>query len=189
MIAISIDTKPLEAKMKQVRKTIAPARIRKIATLAIAGQIRNHLFELDATRPNKLGGTRTHFYSQAAQSLHVDEGGEGARESIISVSSVGFAQRYFGGIILPRRVRYLTIPATAESYGRAARSFPDLRFAIKEGRPALVRGDDVMYWLARRVKQRADPTVLPTPTQMGETGTNAVDRFLDRELAREATQQ
>lgn len=107
--------------------------------------------------------------------------------------------RYFGGTRTPKKAKYLTIPARAEAYGKSARDFNNLRFAVLPvGGPALVEaeatkikrrkskgttvvkqgeetGGAVFYWLKRKVTVSADRTVLPTEAEIKA----GVDRALN----------
>jgi len=119
--------------------------------------------------------------------------------------------RYFGGTVRPVRAKLLTIPAVPEAYGKSARDFPNLGFAILDGKPALVDkeptfvkagkrirgfgvtpvgqlGGRVFFWLAHETKHEPDPTVLPTDDDMIGAASLACERWLDRILERgEAT--
>jgi len=144
---------------------------------------REHLFRLDRARHK--GGR--HYYAQAARSTHQRSVTGGV---MISINQVGIRQRYYGGTIRPRG-KYLTIPASTRTQGTRAREYNDLEFRYvldpKLGavRPALVRKvstapalaervkgsrrvtpaetftGEIMFWLVRKVTQRADPSVLP----------------------------
>jgi hypothetical protein len=146
-----------------------------------------HFFALDSSRANGLGGQRTHFYADAAKATS-SEGTES--EAIITVAQQGIRQRRFGGTIKARPGSWLTIPARAEAYGRRAREFHDLHFVkLKNGNAMLIAGGAtgltgkfnkkgeaierggseegvVMYWLVPSITQDADPSVLPTETEV-----------------------
>jgi len=141
----------------------------------------DHLRTLERDRPNALGGSRTHFYANAARATNWRpvEGGV-----MISINHLGMAQRYYGGVIKPVRKKYLTEPAIAEAHGKTAAEFPDLVLVFgRGGEPyALARRDnraldrgaasgnggaigqrkpEIVFWLKKSVSQKPDPSVLP----------------------------
>src|SRR5690606_12362507 len=113
-----------------------PARLQSTIGLAAVDVTQRHLVQLGATRPNKLGAPSTGFYKAASESVHWRAEGETVT---VSISHVGIAQRYYGGTITAKNAQYLTLPAIAEAHGKRAREFPDLDFAVLDGRAALVR--------------------------------------------------
>jgi hypothetical protein len=166
--------------------------VRKVMGRAIVGTLRKHFTRLDAERPNKLGGARTHFYGQVRRSVQQPElaGGDGVK---VSINHVGIAQRYFGGEIVPKAAKWLTLPVHPEAYGHRAREFSDLDFVPLEGRRAmLVRSNpesptnigEVFFLLVKRVIQRADPTVLPSDEQVTADAVNAGEDYINLLIAR-----
>lgn len=156
-----------------------------------------------------LGAQRTGFYEKAADAVEkpqlVSEG------VLIRVASEGLAQRYFGGTIeAGKTAKLLTIPARAESYGRRADEFDNLKlimFGADKG--ALVmpaeaalskrdrgirsrvsaihdRPEDVeergyiYFWLVRSVTQEGDETVLPTDEEIADPALQSVQRYIER---------
>lgn len=186
--------------LRRLRGVISDGSLTAAMGRGAANRIRSHLVDLNASRPNRLGGRRTNFWNQAAQSTHQDSV---PGEITVSISKQGFRQRYEGGRIRAVNAKLLTIPATAEAHGRRASEFPDLHFAILGGRLALIRnrqtrlrrvggrrpgfraassttGLEVLFWLKKEVNQRPDPSVLPTDDQIvaaaiaaGESAVNA----------------
>ena len=182
--------------------------VRRVMGRAVGRLISDHLYRLNSERPNALGGRRTNFWSAAAKSVSFQETPDGA---VVSISQIGIRQRFQGGFIRPVNRKYLTIPAAPEAHGRRASEFSNLRFGFgvnKYGnlQPALVEasasrvkfirglggalktknlggtGGKVMFWLARRAFQRADPTVLPTLSEMEQTAAAAAAGHLERAL-------
>jgi hypothetical protein len=124
----------------------------------------------------------------------------------ISVNHVAARQRFEGGDIAPTRGKYLTIPATGEAYGKRAREFNNLRFAIVQGRPALVEAEATkvrfgnrkkdgsrtvfkgettsgltpFFWLVRHVHQEPDRSILPSDEQIGATAIDATKKAVLR---------
>lgn len=96
----------------------------------------DHLGGLDQSRPNKLGGKRTHFYADAARNTSYEITNEGA---LVHIHQQGIALHYYGGVIKPTGGRkFLTIPVDPSAYGRRASEFDDLEIAwgrTKSGKP------------------------------------------------------
>lgn len=152
-------------------------------------RIKEHFFALNSSRPNALGGRRTNFWTACARSTNYQAQ---PGEFTVSINQVGFRQRLEGGTIRPTGGRkFLTIPAIPEAHGKRASEFSNLRFGYTENRfgnlaPALVEasastvkfgrqrkdgtrgvktgvtGGKAVFWLARKVFQKADPSVLPS---------------------------
>ena len=160
---------------------LTPTRINPVIGRSATNTIREHLFGLNQSRPNRLGGRRTQFYAQAARGTQYQVQENGV---VVSINQVGIRQRYFGGTIRPRNgKKWIAVPARSEAHGKTPREFSNLRFV--QYRPDLaallqvagrsrqsiddsgnVTGGDeelglVMYWLKPFVTQKPDPTVLP----------------------------
>ncbi|HBY60596.1 MAG TPA: hypothetical protein DEH78_12295 [Solibacterales bacterium] len=177
----------LQRRLDEVPKTLVP-QARAVMGRSGANTVRRHLSARNLL-PNKRSWPKTNFFAQAARS--VSSKVDGSDINIDVTGPVGFRQRYRGGTITPKNVKFLTLPAAPEAYGKRAREFSNLRFAIIEQdgkkRPALVQaeatqfklgrkrkdgsrkltvlgetGGGVMYWLVRRANQAPDPSVLPT---------------------------
>jgi hypothetical protein len=160
------------ARIEATGLKIRPETANKVIARSGQNFVRKHFTYLNSTRANRLGGKRTNFYTQAARGTTAVSDAQGAT---ISVNQVGIRQRIFGGTILPKNGKWLTIPARAEAHGRRAREFQDLKFAYAEdergkARPALVRDskdknfwgeEDVFFWLVPKVVQKPDPSVMP----------------------------
>ena len=143
---------------------------------AAVTMLKDHLRNLDSTRANKLGGSRTHFYASAAKGTNYTLLPDGVK---VGINQVGIRQRYYGGTITAgkgishttgRPTQFLTIPAIAAAYGQRASAFSgDLRLSLNryKTKGALVnKAGTVYYWLVKSVTQQADPTVLPTDDEI-----------------------
>jgi hypothetical protein len=137
----------------------------------------------------KLGATPTGHLERAAESVHSFSDAEGAT---IGITSPGIGRAFEDKVITPGPgKKYLTIPATAEAYGKRAGQFNDLRLAFfKGGLLALVKADQsslsdrkasgysvekkaapkarppVYYWLKKSVTQKQDRTLLPSDAML-----------------------
>jgi len=161
--------------------------LKHVAGRAGANTVKTHLRGLEATRPNRLGGTRSHWYAGAARATSHRTAPDGA---IVSVSQVGFRMRLLGGTITPKRRKALTIPARPEAYGRTAREIPNLFVLRWRGgkKAALARREGktlrIWFWLVKRATIRPDPSLLPTSAAIGSAVRRAIDSFLARQIQR-----
>lgn len=186
---------------------LAPEQIVKAAAPAVVNKVRRHFFDLNRERPNKLGGKRTNFWNQAARSTNSRVSGSDLVVSVNHVGVrqrlEGGQIRPTGGR------RYLTVPAIAEAHGTRAGEWSNLKFGFafdRQGniRPALIEaqstalkfggkrkdgsrkvtatareGGGAVFWLLRRVTQRPDPTVIPSPQELREAAVDGVRRYFD----------
>lgn len=182
--------------LRRLQGAVVSGALANAMGVGARNRIQGHLHRINGERPNRLGGRRTNFYSAAAKSTHMDAV---PGEITVTVSQVGFRQRFEGGRIRPVNKKFLTIPATAEAHGRRASEFADLIFVILGGRPALVRarqtristggrrvrglssttGMEVLFWLRREVNQKPDPSVLPTDAEISEAAVRSGNLYLD----------
>ena len=134
------------------------ARVGSIATekgmnSAMAEEVRDYtkkwFVRLNSERAHKGGGKRTNFYKSVKDSVNTVDTPSGF---VLNITHVGIRQRWLGGPIVagksgkanPRTGKVptlLTISACADSYGKPAWEFNNLRFAILGGKPALVEAE------------------------------------------------
>lgn len=193
-MALSIKVDVSQAALQAPAEVRARAAALKGARLntqigrSVAELFKENFFKLDRERPNALGGSRTHFYADAAKATSSEGDDTGAT---ITVSQQGIRQRLEGGTIRAIKGKYLTIPARAEAYGKSVRSFKNLRFVKLSGDRAMlvevdqqgvsfgkkkdgsvsrghVSGGLVMFWLVPSVTQKGDRSVIPRETQIRE---------------------
>lgn len=130
----------------------------------------------DSAEPNKLGGERTHFWKQIARSVKQKQ--KGSRYEV-GITDYRFRQKLYGGPIVPKRAKNLTIPMKAASYGQTVSQFQantgiSLHFRRRRGTGVGVlagvagRGGATYYYLLkRRVEQQPWPDTLPRAERMG----------------------
>jgi len=154
-LQITINTNTLEQLYGSLVSALASVHD-SIATDA-ATLVRNHLRNLDETRPNRLGGMRTNFYGRFAKDVTAESSPAGAairigdaglgEKNVLAAKLFGIPQgiRPSGTVKSGPRtgqpVKMLTIPANAEAYGQRAGKFK-LEFSMVAGRPALVKTAD-----------------------------------------------
>jgi hypothetical protein len=206
-IGIKIDVSDQAAPViRAVAKAIQPEQINPIVGRAGTKIIREHLFGLNQSRPNKLGGPRTNFYTGAGRGTNFEVTPSGV---LISVVQVGIAQRYYGGRITPKRTKYLTIPVAPEAHGKRASEFKDLEvifgtggqpvaLATKSTRGVSIKDTKngkvtkkqigrfgvVLFLLVKSVNQKPDPTVLPPENTMNDGITKDVNAYVQRAIER-----
>ena len=125
----------------------------------------DHLGSLDASRPNQLGGRRTHFYADAARNTSYEVTNDGA---LVHIHQQGIALHYYGGVIKPTGGRkFLTIPVDPAAYGRRAGEFNNLEIAWGRtggGKPrpiGLVTKNDYDHKTRGKGKKSALKEVIP----------------------------
>jgi len=188
--------------VRALREGLQAENVVPIFARSVANAVRGNFDDLDESRPNKLGGSRTHYYSGARSATKYTIKGDHAT---ISVGQVGMRLRFYGGTVEAGRnpsyitgqpTKYLTIPATAESYGHRAADFPDLIVLWGNGGPfALARvtqkkiatakssgaetnDTEILYWLKAEVDIPADRTMLPSSEQIRQAISGDFARYV-----------
>jgi hypothetical protein len=163
--------------------------VRQVIGRSATNLIQKHLRELNQSRPNRLGGKRSNFYSKAAASTHYKPTADGAQ---VAVTETGFALRYYGGTVRPVNAKALAIPARPEMYGYRPRERPEEMFVIwKPGKAvgllATRAGSAlrILYFLVHKATIRADKTLLPEHTAIQEAVSRSVESYIRRTAARE----
>lgn len=177
MITAIVDEKNFQAEFTRI---VSRAK-RPRAVMAAVGregqqQLVKRFRAKDRNEPNRLGGPRSHFWNEIADSVQspviTEAGGTLAGlQARISITDPRLAQKVFGGVIRAKNVRMLTIPQTSEAYGRTAQTFEHETglklFLIKHsGFAALAAkfssgGIVIEYILKASVNQPSDPSALP----------------------------
>jgi hypothetical protein len=131
-------------------------------------------------------GKRTNFWLQVMRSVQTPTLPVSGTPAVVSINDPRFAQKLYGGPIVAKRAKALTIPVSPEAYGRTAAVLEQEKgiklFAIwqKGGGGLLVQsilkragkssgcqtpvhgGLIVHYLLRKSVYQQPDPKALPT---------------------------
>lgn len=187
--------------IRRLAAGIQPARTAPIIGRSARTVMRDNFFARDQTG-NKLGGSRTHFFGQAARLTNFAI--EGDSVVVGTTAPIGLRQRYYGGTITPKKSKYLTIPVHPAAYGHRAGEFDlelvfgaggqPIALATKGNRGVSIRTGkngkttkravghmgEIYYRLVRSVTQAPDRSVLPTT----EALTTAVRTELTTYLAR-----
>ncbi|MCD6050536.1 MAG: hypothetical protein K0Q55_1939 [Verrucomicrobia bacterium] len=192
MIAIELNS---DSTVGELRELLGKARNPQGMLRAVAkrgeGELKAHFRGRDAKSANKRGGQRTNFWAQVEKTV-VGEVDEAGGMVSLGVSHPAFAQKLYGGVIRAKSARALTIPVTAEAYGKTTAEFEaatGLRlFLIKPNETGLLatrlkgaEGITVQYVLKASVNQEADPEALPDMERLGEVVMEEAERFLNEQ--------
>ncbi|MGI8438088.1 MAG: hypothetical protein ACR2NX_14520 [Chthoniobacterales bacterium] len=155
-------------------------------------ELRRH-FQSKESIPNKLGGRKTGFWRQVANSVTASPPESGSRVRV-SVTHQAFAQKVFGGIITAKRGEFLTIPVDKLSRGLSVAAFEHntgiTLFRPRKKGGALARvlaasegaGLHVYYALTPQVKQEPDPEALPPRAKFNAAILDEATKYLEREI-------
>ena len=150
------------------------------AANAVAILVRSHIARLGTWKhasAERIGATPTGFLSKAARGT-VHNASENHGEVVIP--SPGFSRAFHDVEIRPRNAAYLTIPASAEAYGKRAGVLAAHGWKIwrPKGRKFLMgsKGEDpkILYWLAESVMQKQDRELLPADEEMQRAAAGAI---------------
>jgi hypothetical protein len=186
---------------ERLQKGLTVARVGPIIGRSARNTVRSHLLGLDATRPNGLGGSRTHYFGAAARATSFAIVGE---KVVVSIAQVGMALHYFGGTVKPKTAKYLTIPVAPEAHGKRAREF-DLELVFGAGgqpialatkstrsvqftqnskgktvKKSIGRTGVIMFRLVRQANIGADETVIPHLELINEQARKEVNAYVGR---------
>lgn len=159
-------------------------------------QLKAHFLMKERTEPNKLGGTRQHYWLGVRGSVQNPVVEASDTQVRVSITDPTFAQKVFGGRITAKRAKNLTIPETPEAYGRTAATFEAetglklfvLKGSMMAGLAAKFPDGQLVveYVLKPWVDQKADPTALPAMDDGSEFVRGLADRgqaVVDRQNA------
>jgi hypothetical protein len=140
------------------------------------------------TSADKLGARPTGFRARAGKSI---EAGSDADAAILRIPRrTGLGRAFHQVMLRPGSGKtYLTLPATAETYGKGVRDFPKdaFRFVLYKSKTAALvwkeaggkhKKGDVAYWLKKQVFQNQDRTLLPSDAGYRELARQRVVVFV-----------
>lgn len=200
MILVSVDQGDFKTELsKKIQSTSNPRAMLMVVGRELGNQLKSHFQKKDVTDVNKLNPSRReHFWLQVGNSVQLPVE-EGNTTISVTISDPRFAQKLFGGRIIAKNARALTIPVSPDAYGRTAKTFEaetGLKlFIIKIGgtktsnfENAVLaahengqKGFTVEYLLTPAVDQQADPTALPPMDVLQESLLARADSFLKNE--------
>lgn len=153
--------------------------------------VRNHIKRLPK---NKKGWPSTGFWEDAARGTTWETIGIVAARAhgvLIRVNKIGFRQRYHGGVIRAVQRQFLTIPISAQAYGKTAADFPGA-FLLRTKKGAYLaqytggttaKGKfkkqrstlEFLFKLQASVKQAEMPWIIPDATTMTAVSLQAME--------------
>jgi hypothetical protein len=194
MITIDIRDAATPA-LRKLREDLSGLGPKQAGAAAGVELLRTNFFRLGAMG-NKQGFPSGHFYQDAAGATR----GEADPDGIyFAVDKTGVRQRWLGGTIQSKD-RLLTFPANARSYGKRADEFSGslhvgfglnpatdrMQLALldttgahpvmSDGKKKEAKGT-VMYWLARKATQIANPDVIPSPERILDAVRRGLDEY------------
>lgn len=198
MITIKINDRDASAKLERIALQAKNPRALLAEVGRRAGNELKRHFRMRDREPNKLGGARTHFWIGVSRSVSapVPVGSFGVSGVRIDITHPGFAQKVFGGRIVPKRAKALTIPVHPAAHGRRASVLENegiKLFLIKTGpsklgvlaakNPEGGKGFTVYYVLSRGVDQKADPQAMPAEGALASAVRDQAEKHMARQTA------
>lgn len=212
MIAIQINAAAFQAEFdKKISLVKNPAVMLLAAGREVGNRLKKHFQEKEMTNANRLGGRRQHFWLAVARTINGAGNTEAPKVSgntvTVSINDPRFAQKVYGGRIIPKEKQALTIPLTPEAYGKTVQDFPGA-FLLKTPKAAYIvklgenitvtgmisrakRGEfkgkraslNFLFKLVPFVDQDADPTALPPKTELEAAILMRAQKVLDNEIS------
>lgn len=152
----------------------------------------DHFLELNAARPNKLGGQRTDYWTQASRATYSSVSGG---TITVRVEKVGVRRHLLGGPpitpkktseITGRAVKFLTIPIHPSAHGRTVAQLRAQGVNLYPAGGAIRQqigdkradSDPKLYALARKTKAaQPDPSVIPTVDEIARAANEALNEL------------
>ena len=194
MITISFTDSGIIRELSEIGARVRrPAALLKVLGRKANSELKSH-FRRRNRVPNRLGGRRTNYWRRVADSVNSPVV-EGATRVRVAITEPTFAHKVRGGLITPKRARFLTVPVDKEAHGRTVAVFQRetgirlfrlrrrggglsnlLAGVVSEGRVK------VFYVLLSSVNQEPDREALPPRSYMESVIVITARSYLDREL-------
>jgi len=188
---------------------LEPVQLSRVAAHGVGLRLKDHFQDLEQSRPNKMGWRRQHFWSGARQSINEQSSGTKVTLSItkpgialhyfggvvrpviaemLTIPAVeeAYGKRarerndlQFAKRVNPKTGRLQSCLIQAEQtkviLGPRSKKTGKRRYKRDE-----TKGGTVIYWLAKKVTIKRDPSVLPTDAEMEKAAAEAVEKTLAR---------
>lgn len=158
MIGWRIDRRGLDGlARRQLDQARRPEALLAIWGRELVNRLKAHFRAKDRQGPNRLSPRRAHYWlgvSRMVQSPQL----RGMKSVSVTVAHPSIAQKVFGGPIVAKRARALTIPVSEEAYGRTASTFE-----AETGRQLFLLRSEARLFLASRVGGTTRAEYLLTP--------------------------
>lgn len=193
----------------KIAKAKNPVAMLRNVGREVGNQLNAHFQMKNDTNPNKLGGRRTNFWLAVSKTINngnLNNPQVSGNTVTVTINDPKFPQKVFGGRIVAKAAKALTIPLTPEAYGKTAGDFPGA-FLIKTMKGAYIvkvgenitvsgmvskakRGEfkgrraglNFLFKLVPFVDQDADPTALPPQSQLAQAALARAQAGLDAEM-------
>lgn len=186
---ISLGLEQTAKKLRDISMRFAkPERAFKVAANAVANKLKKHFRDRNQ-EPNAEGWKKSGFWAQVRDSVQV------VGNDVIQINDPRFNLKYYGGVVTPKRGRALAIPLHEEYRGVLPSTFPRDKFFFlpneegdNVGILAEALGDNrirAAYLLRSKTTHQADPDALPPMNELQAEALRAVQRFFERELAKQ----
>ena len=122
-VSVTVKMEGLNMAGFAVRAAVSPERIEALnGRLAdrLMTELKEHFLKKN-NKPNKLGGERTNFWERIAQATGVAS--VDAAGAVVTVAEQRFRIHFYGGVIVPKLAKALTIPLIPEAHGRTVREY------------------------------------------------------------------
>lgn len=169
------------------RDAVDPVELNEAVGQEFSSRLKS-FFELKNRTPNAKGFPRTNFWRGIADATEYEEGSADATGATVKISDGRFALRYFGGVVTPKKGKYLAIPLTAEAAAAGSpREFLDL-FPIngRGGNKFLARkipsGVARLFLLTTSATHRPDASALPPVAETEKALAAHAEEFLRLKL-------
>ncbi|MBX3747327.1 MAG: hypothetical protein KF833_18615 [Verrucomicrobiae bacterium] len=195
MITIHVESAQMNRRLGELQRlTQRPRSLMQAAARAVRSDLLQHFRVRDRT-PNALGGERTHFWAEVARSTQI--GRVEPNWASVVIGDRRFALRVFGGTVVPKARKALTIPVHPEAHGKTAGEVEmaggrKLFVWRPKGRLGafLARslGDQlqVLYALKQSAQHPPDPAAMPPRGQLEASAIRAAERQLESEIRRQS---
>lgn len=155
---------------------------------AFIGWLKAYYEQKDWNEPNRLTlERRTHFWHQIGESILPKPKIEDRKIHVV-VTDPRFPQKVYGGPIVPKRAKALTIPVHPDAYARSAAEVARIvgpLHIIKAGGEAFLVADKSrhtfapLFILRYKVNQKPWPGALPKQAKMKEVMTAELQRYFE----------
>lgn len=181
MFEMKIRVKLPESVIRALSPDALSEKIVERSTKAVGRLVRDNFRKLD--RERTVHGS--HFYE--SKGVNATDTIIRGNRGVVSVNSYEMAHKLLGGVVKPKRVKFLAIPAADPYFGSTPREFGKGKYSRLKFRKTRKGGllyeaknpDRVAYWLVKQVKHRPRPETLPTKKAIIDACRQAAVNYLD----------
>lgn len=192
-VTITLTSTAARERLAQLQADLSPGPARR-AFMGVLGrtaekELRGHFRDAEASKRNKQGWKRQHFWSRIRRATAYDPALTTDSSATVVIADPAIKIHVYGGII-NRRSKNLAIPLQPEAYGVRPSSgliaglffIPSKRSGNTVGWLAAKRGEETVFYyrLQKSVTIRRDPTALPSASRMDPALLSAAEAFLLR---------